>query len=485
MLRLTLICFAVSFFEALSGQEIINKEPIGWKDKDIELHTIRDQSGQQRATFLVSEDSIRIFLLDQQDNIEKEFRIARINGEEIRGGFIEQAKIYLFCGYKFPRGLHNYVINIPDGSITQNLVISQGGKEEVIDRMSAGNCFLVFSINRRPSEFVISKWSSPDSADMIRYPMDEKIWKDITTYGGFSRSIDIKKVDEAGLPDVAVAGSQRKLYLVHDTLFLLLNKDNGITEIFTFDIGSRAMSFRVIRNEDVQIMRYGRVGDKKSGTEYISGYAGYSDNSYLLDGKLYFVSATSDRLHISIRDFYTEKELKKFAVEREDTNGMKNTPVIQEGQGWYGIGAVKELTKTKQLLRKMTAGNAVIAALEDSLGIAMTIGSNKEMQQMGSGGGGSFMPGGSSPGGMVYVPSGGFSRSTWTKSVRFRTLLDSNSLDHISGDMEASVNDRIEAFTQFTKIPANAENLFFHDDHYVYIYYDKTLRSLFFSRFSK
>ena len=73
---------------------------------------------------------------------------------------------------------------------------------------------------------------------------------------------------------------------------------------------------------------------------------------------------------------------------REDTISF----TIQEGQIYF-FPSTKELTKTKQLLRKMLAGNAVIAALDDSLGLALTIGSNKEMQQMGSGGGGSFMPG--------------------------------------------------------------------------------------------
>ena len=481
MLRLALICLAFSLFKQLSAQEIIKQEPVGWKGSGIELHTIRDKSGKQRASCLVNDDSIRIFLLNQNDVIEKEFYIARMNGEEVRGGFIDKGKIYLFCGYKFPRGLHNYTIQIEEGKVTQNLVVSESRKDQVIDRISAGDCFLVFSVNKKPFEFIISKWTNTDSAEIIRYPMDDKMWEDITVNSGFTRDINITKVDEAGLPDVSVAGSQRKLYLVHDTLYLLLNKNNGVTKIFSFNIADKSLSLRKIRNEDVQILKYGRE-EKKEGAEYVSEYDGYTDNSFLLDGMLYFVSATPNRLHISIRDFYTGQELKKFSVEREDTINIKNTPVIQEGQV-YGFAVSKELTKTKQLLRKMVAGKAVLAALRDSLGITLTIGSNKEMQQMGSGGG-SFVPGGGVPGGMVYVPSGGFSRSTWTKAVRFRSLLDSNSLNHIPGEMEASINDRIEAFTQFAKIPGKAENLLSRESKYLYIYYDKNQQALIFCRFN-
>jgi hypothetical protein len=223
----------------------------------------------------------------------------------------------------------------------------------------------------------------------------------------------------------------------------------------------------------------GKDLDKNSPIEYVSSYSGYTDNSFLLDGKLYFTSATADRLHISIMDFNTGAELKKFSVNREDSISFKNTAVTQEGQ-LYGFAVSKELTKTRQLLRKMVAGNAVIAALKDSLGIGIMIGSNKEMQQMGSGGG-SFVPmGGGVP---IYIPSGGFSRSTWTKSVRFRMMVDSSSLSHIPGDMEASINDRIETYTRNIKIPNNAENLVFHDGKYLYIYYDKKERSLVFSHF--
>jgi hypothetical protein len=201
----------------------------------------------------------------------------------------------------------------------------------------------------------------------------------------------------------------------------------------------------------------------------------YVDNSYLLNGKLFFVSATNESMHVIISDFYSGTRFKYFEANREDTIDFKNTPVLQEGKVLY-FNSTKELIKTKQLLRKMVNGNAAIAALNDSKGIAITLGSNQEVKQMG-------MPGYNfSSGSTTYVVGGSrmgyFSTDTWTKAVRFRMQVDSNSSQHIPGDMEPSINDRIDEFSKDIKIPEHAQNLLFRDGRYIYIYYDKKKQSL-------
>jgi hypothetical protein len=484
MLRIVLLCVAMSFFGTISGQQIIHQEYIGWRGGSVEMNTFADKSGKLHCIVLANGDSMRIFLLNQADSLEKVFNIERKHEEEVRGGFIKDQKIFLFCGYKFPRGLHNYVINIGDGSLTQNLVVSKGGKGDVIERINAGDSYMVFSIDKKTSEFFISKWSSPDSADIISYTIEDKdIWKEITVSANFTREVKIVKVDEAGLPDADMVSRHRKLYLVHDTIFLLLNNNEGNTKVFAFDSKTKTASSRIIVNETLRTnVAPGKISGENDSIDYVSSLRWYVDNSFLLDGKLYFTSATVDRLHVIISDFYSGQLLKKFSVERDESIAFRNTPVIQDGLS-FSTNATKELTKTSQLLRKMVAGNAVIAALKDSTGIGIIIGSNKDMAAVSSGGG-SFVPGGATPGAMTFVPSGGFSRSGWTKSIRFSMLVDSNSLDHIRGDMEATINDRIQAFTNYIDIPNNAENLVFHDGRYLYTYYDKYQRNLVFCHFS-
>ena len=166
MHRTILLCSTLFIFTIASAQQIIQSVPVGWRGNSLELHTVHDESGKQHASFLVSDDSIRIFLLNAEDSLIKEFAVQRLNSEELRGGFISQNKIYFYCGYRFPHGSHNYVIDISDGSLSQNLEMTDEGKDKVIDRISAGDCFMIFSINKKTSEFIVSKWTGKDSAEI-------------------------------------------------------------------------------------------------------------------------------------------------------------------------------------------------------------------------------------------------------------------------------------------------------------------------------
>jgi hypothetical protein len=477
MPRFLLTALVVLYFGTLSAQEIIHEEQIGWRGSDISLSTIPDKNGNSHCLVLVNDDSIRCLQLDQSEKIIGEFHLPRLNREKVLGGFIKEGKIYLFLDYRYPPSLHNYVLDPATGSITQNLVAFELKKEKVVDRLNAGDHFLYFTINKKTSEFIIYDWHSQEEMDTIRYHFeDEEVWNDISVSSGFTRDVNVAKVDEAGDCGEDIAGNPNKIYLRGDTLYLLMNKNRGLTRVYSFNTKTKQVSYRSIIHN--------KIGENKI------DQPGYVDNSFLYDSKLYFVSASSERLAVQVLDFNSGTILKKFITERDDSISFKNTPIIQEGSVpilYVSFSKTRELEKTRQLLRKMVSGNAVVSAIYDSMGIAITIGSYQRYTQT-SGGGGTWMQTGGSAGGvptMTYVPTGGFSRSTWTKATRFRMSLDKISLEHIPGEMQKSINDRIEDYTATVKIPEGAENLFFRNDHYVYIYYDKKLRSLVFSRFDR
>ena len=74
---------------------------------------------------------------------------------------------------------------------------------------------------------------------------------------------------------------------------------------------------------------------------------------------------------------------------------------------------------------------------------------------------------------MVFVPSGGFSRSGWSKSARFNMLLDEKTSAHVDGEVHPTVNQKIEDYTRGIKIPPEGENLLIQNGKYIYAYYDK------------
>jgi hypothetical protein len=474
MRAILLLCLSFSF-NFLTAQSLISSKHIGWSGSGLILQTVHDKSGDLHASLLENLDSFKVILYDRSFGEVHEYNIARINQEDLVAGFIKEGKIYLFCNYHSPNGYDNYTIDISSGEINHVLVLSDKRKEKLIDRISSGDYALWLGIDKKNSSFVIYNWRNQQDMDTIIYHFkDPVMWESITKSGSmFGRDVDVAKIDEAGLPDIQSVSARNKVYLIHDTLFLTMNRNLANTIVYAFDLYNKTVNYRLIENESVK-----KTYDRYTRENKVEG--DYVDNSYLLNGKLYFISASDESLHVSISDFYSGVRLKYFEVKRDDTIDFKNTPVLQEGKALY-FNNTKELTKTKQLLRKMTSANAAIAALNDSMGTSITLGSNKEEKQMGlpgygfSSGSANIMIGGS---GM-----GDFSRGTWTKAVRFRMLVDSITFQHIPGDMEASINDRIDEFSHDIKIPEHAENLLFQDGRYIYIYYDKKKQSLVLQQF--
>jgi hypothetical protein len=171
--------------------------------------------------------------------------------------------------------------------------------------------------------------------------------------------------------------------------------------------------------------------------------------------------------------------LKKFFVRKDEDISFKNSPIMQEGSGlMQSSKGTRELDKTRQLLRKMAHGDAalVMATLNDKQQVELAIGSYAVNQSTGAGGFTTTSVGGRPF--TMYAPTGGVTRNTWIKSARFKMLLDANTSEHISGEMESSINEKIEAYTKDIKIPAEAENLFVCDGKYYYAYYDRKERKL-------
>jgi hypothetical protein len=320
-------------------------------------------------------------------------------------------------------------------------------------------------VDKKKSEFIFHDWRNQDSSENFNYLYTDKIdWEDFSATGeNFSSDLNISKVEGSGLPGAETARKQNKLYLIHDSLFLLLNNNDGITKVFTFDCKGKRGSYREIKNEPVKkLVIY--TNTDRSNSRVSEETKGYVDNSYLLDGKLYYVSASHERLNISVTDFYTGIELQKFTVGKEDSLPFINTPILQQEGNVYGIDGTKELSKTKQLLRKMVAGNALITAVNEGSGITLTIGSDK----------------------LNYNASGygvNMTISTSTKAIRFGMLIDRNTLHHIPGEMQANIFDRVEEYMKGFSIAGGAENLFLQGAGHIFIFYNKQQRSLVYSTF--
>lgn len=195
----------------------------------------------------------------------------------------------------------------------------------------------------------------------------------------------------------------------------------------------------------------------------------FQSSSFLLGSQLYSVVCCRDMLQVSVFDFYTGKIMKNYISDRDEDISFRSTDILQEGSSFASKGE-RKLEKTRQLLRKMTNGRALITARNvDETTAELTIGSYQEVK---SGGGGMWM-GGVGPGSMpVYVPTGGFSRE-WIKSARFKTLVNTSSFEKTSGEIEQPLEERIEAYTKDIRIPGGCEGVYPVGKKLAYYYLDR------------
>jgi len=458
---LTLCLFSVTILHA---QQITEEQYIGWRGNRVELHTITDKNKQNACSFLLNPDSIRVMYLEGM-MIKKQFTVPRKPYEKLYGGFINNNKIYLFLDNGNGPGLHNGVFDLATDNSSEVQVPFETKREKLIDRFSCGDHFVTFTFNKKNSEFIIYDFHDAEKFTTMQYKFSEEVWQDISNDGFFSRSVKIDKVDVEGDCSLDIARNPKKIYLVNDTLHLLLNNKKGKTNVFSFDLRNQKVDSRIINHLNDSIT-------------YPS--PSYVQNSFLLRNKLYYTQAGPDSFEVQVIDFPTGNILQRYKTGKDDEISFKNTPIIQEGGGFSFIrGTSRELDKTRQLLRKMVNGGAVIEATPNEKGqVEIMVGSYKQMSS--GGGGGMWMPGagvgaGAAP---IYIPTGGFYRETWSKSARFKMLLDAGTGEHLNGEMDRSVNEKIEDYTKDTKIPPEAENLIQVNGRYYYTYYDREGRKL-------
>lgn len=462
---LLLVLFFHCSFMATAQQRHF-EEHMGWRGNRIELHTISDKSKTQSCTFAVNSDSIRAFIFNSRVRLIRQFDLVRNSNEKVLGGFIKDSIVYLFTKPGKDE-LHSYVLEIATGKIRDYYIAFDLKKEKAVENISAGDRFLYFTSNKKTSEFSIYNFTGGQRWDTLRLTCSPDMWKDLTVYRDFSPIASVEKVDLEGEASINTAVNGNKLYPRHDTLCLVMNNHRDSTQVYSFDLEHKKVNTWLIKHH----------------SPTTSPTGAYSDNSFLLRNKLYYVIATTDSLCIQVVDLYTGAIIKSFVANREDEISFKNTPIMQEGGQFSSSNEVRELGKTKQLLRKMVNGDAVITATMNNNGqVELIVGSYTKMAS--AGGGGMRMAAGGAPGApMVMIPTGGFSRNTLVKSARFKTLLNASTFEHIDGEMGKSINEKIEEWTAGIKVPAEAENLFMTNGNYYYAYYSKGERKLIILKF--
>ena len=460
-MKLLLLLLSLSLVLSLQAQDRIYQEHIGWKGEEIELHTISDSGKTVHCLFLSNADSIRGFLLDERQRILQHFQFRLMKDEQFRGGFIGQGKVNVFLQSPgADEHLHVWELDMAGGGAGDYTIPFGRRHEQAVAEISCGNHFVYFTCNKKTSVFAIYDFRGSQRYDTLYYHFDDPIWMALNKwYGPGMREMNVVVIDPDDQMNPAIAYVPNKLYWSRDSLFLLMNSyERGVTWIYSFDMRSKKVDLRKIIHNNARIWN--------------PPLELYQDNSMLFDHKLYFVSAQDTQLSVQVRDFYSGRRLAMFTAGKDDAINFKNTPIVSG----FDDSNRRQLRRTSQLLWEMVAGKALIMVnREDSGRVSLVVGawSNKVYHGPALVASGALFWPLAIAGTAVFI-----SDLTAMRNPRFKMLLDTATLRHVSGTIPPDPEDRIETLTKGIRIPEQGENLFEHAGKQVFAYYDKRTREI-------
>ena len=452
---------------------------LGWKGggslNPIQVKSISDSSGDLTCVLAKNSSQMKGFLFDKNMKFLKTFTTSAIE-EAFLGGFIKDSVAHVFLRAEFVDEVHVININLRDGT-SENFItpfVLKGEKK--IGSINSGDAFLYITAEKKEPVLNVYKFTGVATAEKISFDLSKEelktnfakreLWDALSSPSSLSRSVDVAIVDPDIECEAEVADSPNKLYLRKNSLLLFLDRDPEQLKIFDLNLQTKSASYRIIKRGFPPIA--------------VDAFDKPKFNSFLLDDKLYFVHATASDLSTCIYNFDSGKLLSNYHATADGQIDFKNTPVIQEGGGTiYSKNVERELVKTKQLLRKMMAGNALITAVKNASNQhEVTIGAYKKITQT-SGGyvmGGGFGPAGFAGGTATYFTTG--ISSSWSRVTRFKMLVDPVSAKQIGGEMQQSKSEEIQDYSQDLRIPEKGSSVFVANNFYQFAYYDRDEKKL-------
>lgn len=423
---------------------------VGWNGADQHLYTISSKDQKQHCLFLTSKDSLRAWLVDTNMQPTKSWAFKRRPEDKVLGAVMTGNLVSFFTQKSFEKGIHAYSYNTLTGHQYKKVLPFDPEKEKEAERVNSPGHFLYITASRRSAQMTVYDITSDSTYTTTRHTFNKEEWQgDANLY---RRVMNADKMLAAGEPAITKVQNPNKLYVQGDTLYLLLDEPGQPTKAYLFDLANQRTAERNILHQVIRVPVETAV----------------SVNSYLLGNNLFYVQATIDTLQVEISDIRSGAVLQQYqAGSRTKQIFFGNTPITQEGGAVLGANDSRELGKTKQLLRKMVNGKAVIMALHQHGRIIMTIASYATASYVHNHG--SF--GGT--GSMMFM--GGFSSNSWAVSAKFRSLLQDNTLTHIQGEPGGIVNDWADTYPDYQAfdVSAAAENLIMSGNKYYYACYDK------------
>lgn len=345
--------------------------------------------------------------------------------------------------------------------------------ELLVQTATHNNQFFLISIIKNLSTLCLYKFNNEGRYDRIVLDFSSdiflnrmgsettlfKLCTENTGAYGLKKSIDVKKIEKNNPNSIEITSELSKFYLSNNSILLTLDDNKSFTQIVKINLDT-------FKKEVLRI--------KKPFLD--SGVFSIKTNSFINEDNIYMIASTSDNFVFEIKNIETKETLKEYKTSANDSITFKNTPIIQKGGAYDNY---REMEKTKKFLRKITNGNVGVSVYKINNNYQITFGGKQEIKR-----GGMMMPMGgfgipiASAGAVtVFFNPTYFAYNSYTssKSTHIKGLFD-DSFNHVTGEIEQNVFDKINDSKIEKSTALNGETVFKYKDFYIvgdYLVWDK------------
>lgn len=463
----------------LYSQKVVFEKDIhltSFIDNKREAFPVVNSEKNEMALFLIDNKVINSLLIDENFELVNSFTIDRPVGitQEILGHSADSYGYHLFFTNGRKTKFYTRSIDISGNNYQGRHQDIKLKGEKFLESVSYKNKFYLLTVKKRSSVLKLyvfegNKLQRTEIFDFSAHRFSETEFPELfyALQDGISlgkTNFSVQKIDINNPNPLDIASKANKIYYYDNKLFLTIDNGHLVTKIVTIDLQDFTSS-----------VKFYEQGNPVCDRILIKS------NSYLYNDILYQITGCKDELYYSVLDMRSGTLLKDFTIYREEEIPFKNTPLIQEGGTTIFVqGETRELNKTKQILRKITASDVGISVYPVQNRLELTVGGYKEVNT-GGGGAPMMMPRSiSTPYGSASVPTYhynptmyGFSKYANTRTVYFKSLLDESTYDHVPGEIKYNAYDRIKAYQEKIRNEINTETIFKVGDMYIFGYYKR------------
>ncbi|KAF2335476.1 hypothetical protein [Flavobacterium daemonense] len=258
----------------------------------------------------------------------------------------------------------------------------------------------------------------------------------------------IEKMETDDFSSLDKTEKKSKMYVLDDHIILTFDYNTKRTQVFDLNIKTNEITEKIFDTPDTQTMPK-------------------ITNSFYLENKLYQISANSEQLLFSLKDFDSGKSIKNISVSKNDTITFKNSPMFLQVNG----EKPQKLKTTSKFLKQLSTVNASLSAFKNRQYTFVTFGGFAAYQSLS----------------VNYAPNGfldGFNNvQNATKMVFFDSVLNSDFEFIKNNQIEPLAIDNLNYFINTSK-NISLVSILKLSDYYVLGYYDNVSKSYVMRKFT-